>query len=105
MSNDSRTTFTYNCAQNAKRQKKSQKVSDPTKQRDKDCMDTFDCHGWLSITVSDSSDQAVVTLVHRTSHIPYCSIDLPGDVSEIIQKNPDYTVSQVFIYPELNAEY
>lgn len=92
---DSQTTHNYHCAQNSKRQKKPEKVSDPKKHRDKEAMDSFDCHGWLTLTVSDDSDAIVVTLDHRMSHIAYCPIDLPDDVDTIIRENSGYTPSQV----------
>ncbi|PIL26554.1 hypothetical protein GSI_12312 [Ganoderma sinense ZZ0214-1] len=95
-SNQSETTFTYNCAQNAKRQKKSKKVADPKKHRDKDAMDSFDCHGWLSIRVTDNLDIVAITLTHRLSHVPYCPIDLPDDVVAMINENPNQTVSQLW---------
>nr|VWP01304.1 Nonribosomal peptide synthetase 6 (NPRS 6) (EC (Extracellular siderophore synthetase) [Ganoderma boninense] len=95
-SNQSETTFVYNCAQNAKRQKKSKKVADPKKHRDKDAMDGFDCHGWLSIRVTDNSDVVAVTLTHCLSHVPYCPIDLPDDVVTFISENPNQTVSQLW---------
>ncbi len=95
MSRSTSTTFMFHCAQIATRQKAAQKVPDQTKHRDKDAMDTFDCKGWLSITVSKNSDTVTVKLSHALGHVHYVPIDLPEDVLDIIQKNPHMTSSQV----------
>ena len=47
------TRFTYSCAQLKSRQHASRKTNDTKKQRDKGLMETFDCDGWLHITVWD----------------------------------------------------
>ena len=40
--------FMYNCAQGKARQHKPKKgKTEDIKERDKDRMDTFDCHGWI----------------------------------------------------------
>ena len=93
---DQQTTYNYHCTQNSKRQKKPEKVSDPMKHRDKEAIDSFDCHGWLSLTVSDTSDTVTITLDHRMSHIAYCPIDLPEDIDTIIHKNSGFMPSQVW---------
>lgn len=100
---ESQTTYNYHCAQNAKRQKKPEKVSDPKKHRDKEAMDSFDCHGWLTLTVADNSDTIAVTLDHRMSHIAYCPIDLPEEVDTIIRENSGFTPSQVRLFIPLTV--
>jgi len=53
------------------------------KLRDKDAMDTFDCHGWLFITVIEGSDVVNdVKFQHKDDHIPYWNIDVPEDVQD-----------------------
>ncbi|RDX40007.1 hypothetical protein OH76DRAFT_1366849 [Lentinus brumalis] len=59
-------------------------------------METFDCHGWLFITVSETSDTATVKLSHRLAHVYYYPIDLPNDVVDLIQNNPNMTVNQLW---------
>lgn len=85
----------YHCAQYAKRQKASRKVVDSSKHRDKEAMDTFECDGWLSVSVSENSDMVTVKIRHLCAHIAYCPIDLPADVIKLVEDCGDKTVSQV----------
>ena len=51
----------YHCSQNSARQQKPKESSrNGVKNRDKEQMDTFQCHGWLSITIMDGGDDAFV---------------------------------------------
>ncbi|RDX41781.1 hypothetical protein OH76DRAFT_1329872, partial [Lentinus brumalis] len=71
----------YHCAQNAARQKVPKKLPDETKHRDRESMESFDCNGWLSIAVSQDSEEAVtVKLSHSLGHVRYVPVDLPDDV-------------------------
>ncbi|EJD33290.1 hypothetical protein AURDEDRAFT_77094, partial [Auricularia subglabra TFB-10046 SS5] len=85
----------YTCSQNSKRQAKPQKHADPTKQRDKISLDTFDCRGWLHITVSDTIGTVLVKLTHCEDHVHYECIDIPQDVRQLVENCGDQTVSQV----------
>jgi hypothetical protein len=58
-------------------------------------MDTFTCHGWLHITLSELDNVAYVKIDHRDDHIPYVPIDIPDDVKELINNNPKWTPTQV----------
>lgn len=88
----------YHCAQNTKRQHKSKKVDDPTKQRDKEAMVTFRCAGWLHVTITDYSDLAFVKIDHHDDHVPYFPIDIPPDVEELIRTNTQMTPTQVTVF-------
>ncbi|EJD54251.1 hypothetical protein AURDEDRAFT_156030 [Auricularia subglabra TFB-10046 SS5] len=90
------TRFSYSCAQNADRKAKPQKHADPAKQRDKIPLDTFDCHGWLHISVSDASDVVFVKLSHKKDHVHYSCIDIPPDVLDLVANGGDLTVSQLW---------
>ncbi|KAI0753626.1 hypothetical protein C8Q74DRAFT_1211024 [Fomes fomentarius] len=85
----------YHCAQYAKRQKASKKVEDSDKHRDKEAMDSFDCDGWLSITVPETSETVTVKVKHCMAHVDYCPIDLPANVIELVINCGDKTPSQV----------
>ncbi|EGO04979.1 hypothetical protein SERLA73DRAFT_44838 [Serpula lacrymans var. lacrymans S7.3] len=46
---------------------------------------TFACEGRLYITISRHSMIAEISVTHREDHIPYCCIDIPKEVHELIQ--------------------
>lgn len=85
----------YNCAQYDKRQRKSQKVDETKKQRDKEKMSTFACRGWLHITITDQSNVALVKIDHHNDHIPYFPIDIPPEVKQYVHDNTNMTPTQV----------
>lgn len=58
-------------------------------------MDTFECDGWLHITVTEGSDIAVVKLKHQDDHVPYWTIDVPVDIQNIVHDNPSMKPAQV----------
>jgi hypothetical protein len=68
------------------------------KLRDKDAMDTFDCHGWLFITVTEGSDIVNVKFQHKDDHVPYWNIDVSQDVQDLVHNNPSMTPTQVNKY-------
>jgi hypothetical protein len=76
-------------------QRPSPKISDPKKQRDKDSMETFDCHGWIRVIVDNRLEDALVKISHLEDHIPYCVIDIPDDVKKVVSGSVNKTVSQV----------
>ncbi|KAJ7348505.1 hypothetical protein DFH08DRAFT_698475 [Mycena albidolilacea] len=86
----------YHCAQNQKRQHKPEKSEhEGAKHRDKIAMDSFDCHGWLHITLDNSDNIVLVKISHRDDHIPYWCIDVPAHVTEFVRQNPKLTPDQV----------
>lgn len=90
------TRYMYNCAQNSDRQHASLKSSKVgIKHRDKESMDTFDCSGWIHITLSDHSDDAFIKLTHCEDHVPYCPIDIPEDIEKYVRDNLKLTPTQV----------
>ncbi|KAF8177716.1 hypothetical protein K438DRAFT_1605894, partial [Mycena galopus ATCC 62051] len=70
----------YNCAQNSKRQRKSQKIAHTEKQRDKGQMRTFNCGGWLTIWASPDDAEYFIRIRHQECHEKYVCIDLPADI-------------------------
>ena len=95
----------YHCAQNSSRQHKPKKgAKDIVKNRDKEQMDTFKCHGWLSITIMDSNgevqgDNAFIKFQHEDDHVPYWNIDVPPEVQDYVHENIDLGPTQVcFIF-------
>jgi hypothetical protein len=97
----------YHCAQNSSRQHKPKKVEmDGVKNRDKEQMDTFKCHGWLSITIMDGGDDAFVNFQHEDDHVPYWNIEVPLEVQDYVHKNIDLGPTQVcFIFRQLLSPY
>lgn len=89
--------YMYHCAQVETRQQKSKKGTTEGKPRDKDHMDRFECDGWLHITVFDDSNIALVKYKHKEDHIHYWSIEVPLDVKEYVENNPDLNPTQVSI--------
>ncbi|KAJ7656862.1 hypothetical protein DFH06DRAFT_991429, partial [Mycena polygramma] len=91
------TRFIYHCVQNEARQNTSKKSQrEGVKHRDKIAMDTFQCHGWLHITVNDSDSIAFVKISHADDHVPYWCIDVPADVVEFVRANPKLTPTQLW---------
>lgn len=69
-------------------------MGNSSKERDKDCMDTFDCKGWLHITLSDLSDTAYVKIEHCDDHIPYWPIDVPAEIEELVREHANLNPRQ-----------
>ena len=90
------TRYMYNCAQNSDRQHAPLKSSNAgIKHRDKESMETFDCSGWIHITLSDLTDVAFIKLTHCEDHVPYCPIDIPEDIEKYVRDNLKLTPTQV----------
>lgn len=93
--------YRYSCVQLDKRQQESKKVEDARKHRDRECMQTYSCNGWLNITVNPSKvSEVLISLVHKCDHPPYWSIDIPDNVKELIRVGSSIskTPSQVSDY-------
>lgn len=94
--------YIYHCVQLDKRQQESKKVDDAQKHRDRECMQTYSCNGWLNITVNSSKNsEALISLVHKDDHPPYWCIDIPDTVKELIREGSlmSKAPSQVSGYP------
>ena len=64
--------YMYHCSQVCEHQHKPRKGRcEGAKPCDKDAMDTFDCHGWLFITVTEGSDIVHLKFQHKDDHVPY----------------------------------
>ncbi|KAG6848130.1 hypothetical protein H0H93_003112 [Arthromyces matolae] len=88
--------FVYNCAQLNTRQHKPKKKGEGSKSRDKDCMDTFECSGWLNIRIFDDDPVVFVKLTHKDDHIPYWTIDVPDETKTFIRENLSLTPTQLW---------
>ncbi|KAF8224842.1 hypothetical protein L208DRAFT_1425713 [Tricholoma matsutake] len=62
---------------------------------DKDAVDTFDCHGWLFITVTEGSNIVNVKFQHKDDHVPYWNIDL---WDEVLKSDPTPAFSRKAVY-------
>jgi hypothetical protein len=99
------TRYMYNCAQNTDRQHAPLKsCQEGVKNRDKESMETFDCSGWIHITLSDLSDVAFIKLTHCQDHIPYCPIDIPEAIEKYVQDNLKLTPTQASKYLEAHLQ-
>jgi hypothetical protein len=88
--------YMYHCAQIDDRHHAPSKSQKPgIKHRDKESMETFDCSGWLHVTLSDMSDLAFIRLEHHTGHVPYCPIDILDDVRTYVCENIKLMPAQV----------
>ncbi|KAI0642438.1 hypothetical protein C8Q79DRAFT_929391 [Trametes meyenii] len=62
------------------------KVPKGQKPCDARCMERFNCHGWLHLTVNMDLDVIGISLKHCESHKPYKDIRLPEEWKEFIKK-------------------
>ena len=91
--------YMYHCSQMQECQHKPKKGRHAgAKLWDKDAMYTFDCHGWLFITITEGSDIVNVKFQHKDDHVPYWNIDVPQDVQDLVHNNPSMTPTQVNKY-------
>ena len=59
-------------------------------------MQTFDCNGWVHVTVDERSRSVIyVKITHMDDHVPYCTIDIPDDVRLMVENGIHRTPSQV----------
>ncbi|KAF8967522.1 hypothetical protein BDZ97DRAFT_1656387 [Flammula alnicola] len=87
----------YHCAQINTRQHKPKKAkNEGVKHRDKEQMDTFKCHGWLSITITDDGDDAFVKFQHEDDHVPYWNIDVPSEIQDFVRENLELSPTQLW---------
>lgn len=90
----------YHCVQNSSRQHKPKKSANSiVKNRNKEQMDTFKCHRWLSITITgmDGGNDSFVKFQHEDDHVPYWSIDVPLEVQDCVRENIDLGPTKVCI--------
>ncbi|KAL1740348.1 hypothetical protein HDZ31DRAFT_47670 [Schizophyllum fasciatum] len=87
--------FTYNCAQLKCRQRAIRK-KDGVTPRDKASIATFDCDGWLHVTIWESTHTVLVKLKHAKDHVPYWSIDVPVQVQDYVRNNPELKPHQLW---------
>ncbi|THV01366.1 hypothetical protein K435DRAFT_613187, partial [Dendrothele bispora CBS 962.96] len=75
----------YHCAQQAKRQHKPAKSELLNLQRDKGQMDSFNCNGWLFMTIFEGESFAQVQLKHTHDHVIYSEMHVPPEVQEYVE--------------------
>lgn len=68
-------------------------------------MDTFECKGWLHITVTEGCNVVTVKLKHEDDHVPYWKIDVPQDVQDFIRENLSMRPTQVSDSIHMNHEH
>lgn len=86
----------YHCSQVDKRQHKPKKGKrDGALLRDKEAMSSYQCMGWLHITLMEDTDMAFVKLKHEDDHVPYWKIDVPEEVQEFVLDNLQLTTAKV----------
>lgn len=88
--------YVYHCCQNKTRQRSSRKSKDmSTQHRDKIMMDSFDCDGWVHISIWDLTDIARIKIRHSNAHVPYYSINIPQHITEYVSNNCELSMSKV----------
>jgi hypothetical protein len=50
-------------------------------------MYSFECKGWLYITIFDGEPFATVQLKHDTDHATYAGHDVPPDIRKYVEAN------------------
>jgi hypothetical protein len=85
----------YHCSQIQSHQHILRKVEDADKHRDKRQMATFECGGWLHITVDPMTSDAMVKVRHEDDHVPYYGKDVPVKLKDYVAQNPRLRASQV----------
>ncbi|KAK7018772.1 hypothetical protein VNI00_018234 [Paramarasmius palmivorus] len=96
-SNTSITSYSHYCAQLNGEQTKNKKVSDPKKQRARNYMDRFDCHGYLNVVVNEENKDLIeLRLTHYLPHTPYTDISIPEEVKEKIKSMRDQTAAKIW---------
>ncbi|KAK6984659.1 SWIM-type domain-containing protein [Favolaschia claudopus] len=95
LKNSSTSRYEYHCLQISTRQHKSKKALD-VKTRDKGAMRTFDCQGWITIYASPDDDEYFVRIRHQDCHEKYACIDVPEDVRNYIEANPNLRAYQLW---------
>lgn len=89
-------SYRYTCAQSAASQKKSKKKAAPEKQRDKQQMASFLCKGQVTVVAcADSPEYVDITIKHCEDHVPYCSVTIPSDIRELVEKHKNMSMAQV----------
>ncbi|KAF5343057.1 hypothetical protein D9758_011133 [Tetrapyrgos nigripes] len=96
------TRFKYSCAQTASRQSKPAKHTDVCN-RDKGSMDTFDCQGWLHITVFEDSEQAFIKFKHHKDHCDYPKTTVPDDIQHFVEDN--FKMSTSALWSEILGKF
>jgi hypothetical protein len=91
------TRVRFHCAQHETRQHEPKKGLTGGKQREKRQMHTFQCNGWLHITIADDLNTASVKYNHEDNHVPYCNVQVPQDIQVFIENNLSMTPTQVRI--------
>ncbi|KAF5361263.1 hypothetical protein D9758_010272 [Tetrapyrgos nigripes] len=79
--------YKYHCAQQNKCQHKPLKSISGTAQCDKGQMYSFDCDGWLYVTLYEGEPCANVQLKHCMDHSPYVGHDVPEDIQKYVKDN------------------
>ena len=77
------------CSQDCDHRRVSRKVKDPSKQRDRESMETYDCRSSLSIRVyhEKSKLQIHIILGHYMDHPKYYDIDISPEAIDIIRQH------------------
>ncbi|THV01356.1 hypothetical protein K435DRAFT_655572, partial [Dendrothele bispora CBS 962.96] len=86
-----------------KRQHKPAKSELLNLQRDKGQMDSFNCNGWLFMTIFEGESFAQVQLKHTHDHVIYSEMHVPPEVQEYVENN--FKMSTTTIWNELLKKY
>lgn len=82
--NEAINMYQYDCAQSEHNHRVHDKHEDPKKQRNRETMRHFNCHGTLKVVVGQT--KMAVRYRHSLPHVAYVCIDVPEDVKAMIQE-------------------
>ncbi|KAI0054907.1 hypothetical protein BV25DRAFT_1934416 [Artomyces pyxidatus] len=60
-------------------------------------MDTFNCNGWLHITVSDTTSEIFIKLRHEEAHTHYWPIDVPAEIVQYVRENANLPLQTIWL--------
>jgi len=99
--------FQFHCSQSVSHQKKHWKHIDPSKHQDTTCMQSFNCNGWLSISMQEfeGTINTRIAITHKDNHIPYEWVGIPPAICMMIEENHSKAFVDVSSYPFINFCY
>jgi hypothetical protein len=88
--------FCYKCSQNSSLAKKSRKIEDLSKQRDRSSAERFDCNGMLKIAININLKTANIELCHDLIHDRPEKINVTQEIRNFIKDRLQQTPGEIF---------
>ena len=94
--------FCYKCSQNSNLTKRSRKIEDISKQRDRKPIERFNCNGILKIEIDINSKTAFIQLLHDLIHDRPEKINVMQDIKNFIKDRLNQSPAEIFNQLELD---